>query len=294
MRRVLVLLALVAAPAAQAGAPATIAVGGDGDRAAARYFAYVNAHGGVNGRKIVYGQAVETSLVAFTELFGVFGPSYRLQGAVLARQLAKTTPRAKLAVLYQDDEDGAALVAGLRRGLGPRVTQVVDAVRYDPAATDVGAEVAQLRATRAQALFAFGPLAARAQAAAARLGWRPQVYLASGSPARTVGAVSVTAFKDPADPRWRGDPGVGLARRVLPDARASDVASMAAAFTLVDVLRRAGRAPTRAKVMAAVASLHEANNPFVIPGITVPIRQVALERWTGTHWAVFTGPLAIP
>ena len=53
--------------------------------------------------------------------------------------------------------------------------------------------------------------------------------------------------------------------------------------------------------MTAARSLNEANNPFVVPGISVktsardafPIEQVALERWTGTHWSVFTGPVTI-
>ena len=274
------LLALAAAPLALAGT-GTIVVGGDADRAAARYFAYVNARGGVNGRKIEYRPADETALVAFEP----YRPPPRLEGAVLGRQLARTFPGAKIAVLYPDDESGAALLAGVRRGLGPRVGQIVSAIGYDPSVTDVSVEVAQLRATRAQAFFAFGPAAVEAQAQAARLGWRPRAYLAGGTRALAVGAVSVTAFKDPADPRWRGDPGVALARRLLPGANADDVASMAAAFTLVDVLRH-----------ARTARLNEADNPFVIPGINVRaglINQVALQRWAGTHWSVFTGPLTI-
>src|SRR5690242_15850414 len=142
MWRVLVLLALVAAPIGLADNH-TIVVGGDGDRAAARYFAYVNARGGVNGRKIVYRPADDTSFVVFPQFLGDYGPTGRLEGAVLARQLTKTTPHAKIAVLYEDDEEGADLLAGLRRGLGPKVTQIVEAVAYDPAATDVAAEVSQ-------------------------------------------------------------------------------------------------------------------------------------------------------
>jgi branched-chain amino acid transport system substrate-binding protein len=76
---------------------------------------------------------------------------------------------------------------------------------------------------------------------------------------------------------------------------------MASAFTLVDALRKAGKNVTRTAITAAARSLNEANNPFVIPGIVVktsatdafPIQQVALERWTGTHWSIFTGPLTI-
>lgn len=79
------------------------------------------------------------------------------------------------------------------------------------------------------------------------------------------------------------------------------VAGMASAFTLVDALKKAGKNLTRAGVMAAARSLNEADNPFVLPGIVVktsatdafPMQQVALQRWSGGHWNIFTGPLTI-
>ncbi len=121
------------------------------------------------------------------------------------------------------------------------------------------------------------------------------------------GAISIVFFKDPSDPRWAKDPGIALFQRIMRAAGANDlrngyyVAGMASAFTLVDALRKAGKNPTRAGLMAAARSLNEANNPFAIPGIVVrtsatdgfPIQQVALERWTGTHWSIFTGPLTV-
>src|SRR5436190_23820556 len=100
----------MAVPVALAGEPGldagTIVVGGSVDRAAARYFAYVNARGGVNGRRIEYRAADDSAFVVFgtppdpglageaPQLFGVFRPTYRLEGQALARQLLKTTPRA--------------------------------------------------------------------------------------------------------------------------------------------------------------------------------------------------------
>jgi branched-chain amino acid transport system substrate-binding protein len=238
-------------------------------------------------------------------------PGYRLEGLVLARQVLKTRPKARIAVLYQDDEDGRDLLAGLRHGLGARAAQIATA-GYDPAGADVNAQVAELRATKADTLFlfAFGRFAPDALAQARRLGWRPQVYVdaaASGAVA-TPGAVSAVFFKDPGDPRWAGDPGIALFQQVLKrygraaDARNADyVAGMASAFTLVDALRKAGKGLSRAGLMAAVRSLNEANNPFVLPGIVIrtsptdasPIQQLALQRWARGHWNVFTGPLTV-
>jgi ABC-type branched-subunit amino acid transport system substrate-binding protein len=398
MRRVLVLLALGVAPVALAGSAAepglssgSILIGGTAplsgeassagavSRGAAAYFAYLNARGGVNGRKIEYrvlddGYDPARTIQAVHELldedrvFAVFGilgtstnlavrdllnqsrvpqlfvasgattwgrdarrypwtlgyiPTYRTEGIVLARSVLKTKPRARIAVLYQDDDYGRELLAGLRRGLGRKTRQVVGTASYDPTGSGLDTQVAELRATGANVfmVFAFGRFAVGALTLAAKLGWRPQIYVnavassassmsaAGRAGARPVldGAISAVVFKDPTDPRWAGDPGIALFRRIMRTAGAGGlrngyyVAGMAAAFTLVDTLRRAGKNPTRAGVMAAARSLNEANNPFLVPGIIVrtgprdgfPIEQVALERWTVNHWSILTGPLAI-
>jgi branched-chain amino acid transport system substrate-binding protein len=398
MRRALVLVALAFAPVALAGAAAdpgvsddSILIGGTAplsgeassagavSRGAAAYFAYVNARGGVNGRKIDYkvlddgydpARTIQATreLVQQARVFALFNtlgtstnlairdflnqskvpqlfvasgattwgrdakhypwtigyiPSYQTEGTVLARNVLKTKPRARIAVLFQDDDYGKDLLAGFTRGLGTKKRQLVKAVGYDPTGADVSSQVAELRATKADVfmVFAFGKFAIQAEIQAAKLGWRPQVYvnavasstslmtIAALTGARSVikGAISIVFFKDPSDPRWAKDPGIALFQRIMRAAGANDlrngyyVAGMSAAFTLVDALRKAGKNLTRAGIMAAARSLNEANNPFVIPGIVVktgptdgfPIQQVALERWAGTHWSIFTGPLTI-
>jgi branched-chain amino acid transport system substrate-binding protein len=223
----------------------------------------------------------------------------------------KTRPRARIAVLYEDDEDGRDLLAGLRRGLGPSAGQIA-ALGYDPADADVKVQIAELRATSADTfvLFAFGRFVAQALAEAKRLGWRPLAYSSAAASVKAVapGLVSAVYVKDPGDPSWAGDAGIALSQRVLKRyARVGDlksasyVAGMAAAFTLVDALRKAGKNLTRAGVIAAARSLNEANNPFLLPGIVVrttaadpfPLQQVALQRWSSGRWRVFTGPLAV-
>src|SRR4051794_746700 len=82
-------------------------------------------------------------------------PSYRTEGIVLARNVLKTKPRAKIAVLYQDDEYGNDLFAGFTRGLGAKKTQLALAVGYDATAPDVNAEIAELRATKATVFMVF-------------------------------------------------------------------------------------------------------------------------------------------
>ena len=168
-------------------------------------------------------------------------------------------------------------------------------------------------------VFAFGKFSVQALIQAAKLGWRPQVYVnavassanlmtiadLAGAKKVTQGATAVVFGKDPSDPRWAKDAGIRLARQILtryePAANPKDgyyVAGMAVAFSLVDALRRAGRELTREGVMKAALSLNERSNPFLIPGMVVktsatdrfPLEQVALQRWTKGRWSI-AGPL---
>ena len=250
-------------------------------------------------------------------------PTYTFEGTVYGRYALKTKPASRIAALYQDDEYGHELLAGLKRGLGTKAKQLAAAVGYDPTAADVQSEVAQLKASKADTLmiFAFGKFAVQAFVDAAKLGWRPRVFVnAVGSSAslmtlssltagkkETTGAISIVYFKDPTDPRWAHDKGLALFRTILKayDASANPkdgyyVAGMASAYTLVDALKKAGKELTRASLMKAVLSLNETTNPFVVPGLDIktspsdhfPMQQVALQRWSGDHWVGLGGLLS--
>ena len=251
-------------------------------------------------------------------------PSYQTEGIVLARNIVRTKPAAKIAVLYQDDDYGKDLLAGFKRGLGKKAGQIAKAVGYDPTGADVNSQVSELRASKATVfmVFAFGKFAIQSMIQAVKLGWHPQVYVnavassnslmsiadLTGAKSVTRNALSIVFFKDPSDPKWAEDAGIRLMQSIVKKyAGANDlkngyyVAGMASAFTMVDALRKAGKKLTRQGIMAAARTLNEANNPFVLPGIVVktsatdgfPMQQVALERWSGGHWNIFTGPLTI-
>jgi branched-chain amino acid transport system substrate-binding protein len=242
-------------------------------------------------------------------------PSYVGEGKVYARHILGSKPNAKIAVLYQNDDYGRDLLNGFRAGLGAKRRNIVATQTYDPLSTDVSSQIARLRSSRATVfmLIATPPFAIRALVAANRLGWRPQVYVnqvgsatnimriisATASPRIIEGAITLIAIKDPTSPRFRRDKGIALyrtiMRRYLPRGDVNDgfhVYSMAVAHTFVTALRKAGRNPTRAGMLRAVASLNETNNPFVLPGITVktsatdhfPLEQGQLQRWRRNQW----------
>lgn len=347
-------------------------------RGADAYFRYVNARGGVLGRRIEYrylddgynpAQTVQQTrqLVEQEKVFAVFNslgteqnlaireylnaakvpqvfvasgattwgkdasrypytigfqPSYQAEGALLGRYLARSKPKARIAVLAQNDDYGRDLLLGLKRGLAGSSAKVIAAQNYDVAASDVGSQVARLKSSGADtlAIFATPKFAIQAYVFANKLGWRPFVVdnavssaanimlLASeGGKNRVVdGTVSVVFLKDPTDPKWQRDPAIRLYRQIMARyAKGADVKDvyhvygMAVAYAMVKALERAGKNLTREGLVEAVNALDIANDPFLLPGIRIrtgpndhfPLNQVYLQRWSGRGWQQFGGLL---
>ena len=325
-------------------------------RGAAAYFKYVNARGGVNGRKVLYrvvddaGDAADATrrLVEQNRVFAIAGsvgteqnlaardylnaggvpqlfaasgatalgdfrrypgtigfqPSHRAEGSIYGRYLARSKPGATVAVLFQDDDYGRDLLAGLRAGVARSGVRVVATQSYASTAPGVQAQLATLKASGATvlALFAIARIASQAQA-----GWRPEltVVAAGGRAGQAAeGALSLGFLKEPSEAKWRDDPAIRLYRTLLAryasGANAGDaryVYGMAVAYETVRVLKAAGRSPTRAAVLAQLARLDDPSNPFLVPGIEVetsaterfPIEQAQLRRFTGGRWRSFGG-----
>jgi branched-chain amino acid transport system substrate-binding protein len=249
-----------------------------------------------------------------------FQPSYQAEGWVLGQYLAKTKKRGKVAVLFQNDDYGKDLLGGLKRGLQRSGVKVTAAQSYEVTAADVSSQVAKLKASGAGifAVFATPKFAIQAYVFANRLGWRPAVInnavsaasnimlLASeGGKNRTVeGTVSLNFLKDPADARWKKDPGMRTYRAIMSRyAKGANVADvyhvygMAVAWETVALFRKLGANPTRAGLMARARSMNDPSNPFLLPGIAVktgkgdgfPIQQGQLQRWTKGRWVPFGG-----
>ena len=250
-----------------------------------------------------------------------YQPSYLAEGAIYGRYIARTRPRARIGVLFQNDDYGKELVSGLQRGLGAKKKLIVSQQGYDVTDNDVKSEIARLKSKKANTLMVFATpkFAIQSYAQARELGWRPQIFvnavssaanvmkiatLASSSRA-TEGSISIVFLKDPTDPRWAKDRGVKLFRSILKKYNHGkgltdvyNVYGMSSAFTLVDTLKRAGKNLTRAGVMRAATHLNERNNPFLLPGVTVrttssdhfPLAQAKLERYHDGRWVYF-GPL---
>jgi branched-chain amino acid transport system substrate-binding protein len=245
-------------------------------------------------------------------------PSFAGEGAIYARYILRTKPRARIAVLYESSEYGKDLYNGFRSSLGRKSGMIVARQTYDNTQTDVRSQISKLRRSRANTLmvFALPPFAIQSYAYAYRLKWRPQFFVSSvsiepsvmtiarfaSSAKQTEGSVSVAFLKDPTSPRWAKDRAVLLYRKIMRRYYRSgnpknvyNYYGMAVAFTMVDALRKAGRNLTRAGLLRAATHLNERNNPFMLPGIFVrtsprnyfPIAKSQLVRYEKGRWRLF-------
>jgi branched-chain amino acid transport system substrate-binding protein len=339
-------------------------------RGAQAYFDFVNAHGGVYGRKIVYkvdddaydpARTVQATreLVEQDKVLAIFNsvgtehnlavrgylnqmkvpqlfvgsgatviardharmpwtmgflPSFAGEGAIYGRTLAATRPKARYAVLYEDSDFGKDLLNGFRRGLGRHARSIVARQTYEVTDADVASQVSQLKGSKADTLvlFALPKQTIQGFLTANKLGWHPHVVVTSVSidpfvmnvvresagKRQTEGTISSAFLHDPTNPAQANARGVKLyrqiMRRYLPNGDVKAVAhlyGMAAAYTMVDALKHAGRKPTRSSLLRSAQHLNEVN-PFLLGGIRIrtsprnyfPIAKTHLVRYRGTGW----------
>jgi len=248
-------------------------------------------------------------------------PSFAGEGAIYGRLIAKDHPQAKIGVLYEGDEYGNELLAGLKRGLGARAKQIVGTQSYALNASGVTSQVIALKAAGADTfvIFALPTQAIQAFVAAAKIGWTPAEYVTSVSidpavmhivqlnagPRTGVGATSTAFLHDPTNPTQKSSAGVKLylqiMKRYLPNEDPKAVAhmyGMMAAYSMTEALKRAGKSPTRASLLHAAQNLN-ITNPFLLPGLKVtttpkdyfPIGKTYLVRYKNGFWNVLGKPL---
>jgi branched-chain amino acid transport system substrate-binding protein len=249
-----------------------------------------------------------------------FQPSYRAEGWIYGKYLARAKPGAKVAVLFQNDAYGKDLLGGLKQGIARSAVRIVAAAPFEVTSPDVQSQVAKLKSSGANtlALFATPRHAIQGYVFANRLGWRPLVInnaVSSASNIMTLASeggtnkaventVSIVFLKDPIDVKWRDDAAIKLYRSIMAKhARGANVKDvyhvygMAVAYETVKVLKAAGKNLTRSGLAAQMGKLSDASNPFLLPGIAIrtsaterfPIEQALLQRWSKGTWKSFGG-----
>ena len=245
-------------------------------------------------------------------------PDYQAEAVMYAQDVLQNHPKAKIGVLYQNDDYGEDYNAGLKRGLGKRAADlIVKTASYETTDPNVSSQVSTLKAAGCDTfmIFATPKFAIQAMVAASQQSWHPTTYLnnvsnaipymtaaaKAGGQSAVNGVITTIYLKDPANhARYGGDAGMKLYNEMmtkyLPTADKDDgnyLYGVSIAYTMVDVLRRAGKDLTRKKVMDIATHLDETNNPWAYPGVAIrtspsfryPITQMIAAKWLGTDWS---------
>ncbi len=334
------------------------------------YFKYVNAHGGVFGRKIhliikndqydptltvnavhqltlqdhVFGifeglgTPTHTKVVGFLnaskipDLFVASGcpcwdlgakqpytfgwqPNYTIEGKVLGQYIAKHFAGQKVGVLYQDDDFGQGGLAGIQDEVP--AADIVSKEPYQSGTTNLGPQMTALKASGAKVLVEFTvPIyTAIARLTAFTLGYAPQLVvsnvgidpitveslLKSISKGKATGSALINgALTDGYLPSFSdtSNPWIHLFMQVRNQYDRSapfdgnTEYGMAAAYTLVQALKAAGKNLTR---QALVNAVNNDGGSWKGPGLT-PFRYTTTEHggYSGVQMAKVTGGQIAP
>jgi branched-chain amino acid transport system substrate-binding protein len=246
-------------------------------------------------------------------------PNYRSEGLIYGKYILANYEKARIGILYQNDDYGKDLLKGLKDGLGDKAASMISLeLTYDPTEPTVDSQIVRLKASGVDVFVNISTpkFAAQSIKKIYELGWSPVHILdnVSNSVASVIkpagfekaqGIVSTSYLKDPSDPTWTNDPAIRTWRafmeKYLPDGDQTStfaVTAYAVSETLVQVLRQCGDDLTRENVMRQAANLKHLQSGMLLPGIEIntdladyfPIEQLQMMRFEGESWKLF-GPM---
>jgi branched-chain amino acid transport system substrate-binding protein len=242
--------------------------------------------------------------------------NYVVEGEIYATYIRRFRPNAKIAVLYQNDDFGRDLLAGLYHGLDDRrASMIVAEATYETTDPTIDSQIISLKASGADTLvdFSLTKFTSRAIRQVHDLGWNAWHFIPSVSngiaavlkPAgieNSIGVYSAQIFKSAADPQWANDAGfmrwIGFMRKYLPTGDVNDYYNVAGYTTaqLTSVaLKNCGNELTRENLMRQATRIRGFQPDMTLPGITVTTTQTdydvfhaaRLARFDGKTWVLF-------
>ena len=244
-----------------------------------------------------------------------YNPNYQTEAHIYGKNILKTKPDGKIAVLYQNDGFGKDYLIGLKAELGDQAGMIVKEASYETSEPTVDSQVVTLQGSGAD-IFIIGAtpkFAAQAIRKSFDLGWNAIRYLSNVSPSiatvlkpagleKSKGLITAYYGKDPTDARWKDSPDLKawqafcdkyMSQKEFVDANATYAFS--AASTMVQVLKQCGNDLSRDNVMKQAANVKDFEPPMVLPGMRIntsptnfsPIRQMQLASFDGQSWQLF-------
>ena len=242
-------------------------------------------------------------------------PDYIAEGRLYGLHIKANNRNKKIAIVYQNDDYGKDYLYGFLAALGKQYADqyVVAKEAVETSATSVAAQMTRVRASGATifAVFQLPTPTVRTVATGKALGYNPeQIYMnsvaaikpamdgmvASAGAPYTNGIITIGYAKDPQDPKYNNDPAMKLYRTILAkyggglnpnDQQVYYGVAKAEAF--VQILYKAGKNLTRARLMNAILSMNYPNK-FLLPGVMQKtsrtdhfiVSQMQLQRYDST------------
>lgn len=238
--------------------------------------------------------------------------TYSGEGRIYARHILDNVKDPKIAVLYQNDDFGKAVLSGLKEALGERASAIADAVSYEVSDPTIDSQVARLKNTGANVFLSMTTpkFAAQSIRVADSLGWKPLIILPSVSNSidpvltsagldKSVGIMSSSYSKQPSDPKWRDAEDFkvwsAFMDKYYPAGSKTDwlnAYGYGMAYAMHQALKNAGQNPTRESLMDALHNIRDMEVPMLLPGIKIsiskadhgPIKSMQMLRFNGTAW----------
>jgi ABC-type branched-subunit amino acid transport system substrate-binding protein len=224
-------------------------------------------------------------------------------------------PKAKIGVLYHDVGYGPEYLNSFKDALGAEGRKlIVSEQSFSGKDAHVDKQLDALKKSGADVFFniALGRYVVMATKQMAAIGWKPAHFLISPAatkgfmqPAGLVnfkGAISITAFKSPTDPRWKDDPAMkdhyAFMKEYVPEVKPEEEVAVIAhtqAQALIHVLKVAGKDLSKENILAAATNINGLALPLLVPGGKIitspqnraPIHHVMLTRFDGENWLSF-------
>jgi branched-chain amino acid transport system substrate-binding protein len=237
-------------------------------------------------------------------------PDYVSEAKTYAAYLQAHRPRAKVAVLFQNDGFGKDLLGGFERAIEGSGVRVVARQSYEVTDPTITSQMRRLEGSGADTFLDITTpkFSAQAISAVARSDWKPlhilnavgnskKLVLAPAGLDNAKGIVSTGYYKDPEDPRWAGDAAMreykAAMARYQPKADADESLAAygwTAASTMIEALRGM-KAPDRESLMDAVRNM-DTDIPLLLPGIRAktgpgdgyPVQANQIIAFDGEHW----------
>ena len=241
--------------------------------------------------------------------------TFRAEARIYARYALANNPRAKFAILAQNDDFGRDYVAGVRDALGMEFDTRAVVATYEFTDATIESQIVNLKATGADVLVvgATPKFAAQAIRRVYEIGWRPMFFLTNVSirvssvmkPAgleKGIGILSSAYVKDPNDPAWADDPGAkeykAFLQKYVPDGDLRDqgfVNGYNGAMVMVQVLKQCGDDLSSDNILKQALNLKDLELPMLLPGIKIntsgtdhlPVEQMQMMRFDGKQWVRF-------